>query len=69
MIPAPRVLEIQQALIGKGYLTEPASGQYDPATVGAMKAFQAKENIDVTGYPTAHALKLLGLNDNAELFG
>lgn len=59
-IPADRVLEIQRALIERGYLKQ-ASGEYDSATVGAMKAFQAAESIGATGYPTAHALHRLGL--------
>lgn len=62
-IPTARVLDIQNALIAKGHLSKAASGQYDDATIAAMKAFQRAENIDATGYPTAHALKRLGLND------
>ena len=63
LIPASRVLEIQNALIAKGFLAEPASGQYDQTTVEAMRAFQAAEKMDVTGYPTAHSLKRLGLSE------
>jgi peptidoglycan hydrolase-like protein with peptidoglycan-binding domain len=55
------VLEIQRALIERSYLKD-ATGVYDKATVEAMKAFQAKENIPVTGYPTAHALQRLKLS-------
>jgi peptidoglycan hydrolase-like protein with peptidoglycan-binding domain len=55
------VIEIQNALITRGYLQGVASGVYDDATVAAMKRFQGAENIDVTGYPTAQALRRLGL--------
>lgn len=60
-IPPERVLEIQRALIERGFL-KTATGVYDAATVEAMKAFQAAENIAVSGYPTAHALHRLGLS-------
>lgn len=60
-IPPDRVLEIQRALIKRGFLKE-ATGVYDSATVEAMKAFQAAENVAVSGYPTAHALHRLGLS-------
>lgn len=60
-IPRERVLEIQNALIARGYLEGPPSGVYDAETVSAMKRFQQAENLDVTGYPTAHALRRLGL--------
>jgi|FLYL01.1.fsa_nt_gi peptidoglycan hydrolase-like protein with peptidoglycan-binding domain len=61
-IPRERVLEIQNALIARGYLEGPPSGVYDAETVSAMKRFQQAENLDVTGYPTAHALRRLGLS-------
>ncbi|GEM_PF-4385701 len=60
-IPRARVLEIQRALIERGFLKK-ATGVYDRATVEAMKAFQAAEGLEVTGYPTAHALHRLGLS-------
>lgn len=60
-IPTERVTEIQNALIKAGFLTGPASGQYDDATVQAMKGFQAANGFPVTGTPTAPALKKLGV--------
>lgn len=60
-IPRERVLEIQNALIARGYLEGPPSGVYDAETVNAMKRFQQAENLDITGYPTALALRRLGL--------
>lgn len=63
LIPSARVLEIQSALIARGFLSEPPSGQYDQATVAAMKAFQTGQNLDATGYPTAHTLKRLGMSE------
>jgi peptidoglycan hydrolase-like protein with peptidoglycan-binding domain len=58
-----RVTEIQQALAGKGFYTGEPTGVYDEATIEAMRQFQTANRIDVTGYPTAHALKRLGLTN------
>lgn len=65
--PAPgistdRATEIQNALIKAGYLDGPASGQYDEATIDAMKQFQARSGIQATGLPSAPALKKLGVS-------
>jgi peptidoglycan hydrolase-like protein with peptidoglycan-binding domain len=60
-IPSERVTEIQNALIKAGYFTGPASGQYDDATIQAMKQFQAANGFAQTGSPTAPALKKLGV--------
>jgi hypothetical protein len=62
-ISEERVGEIQQALTKKGYLTGGQTGAWDDLTYEAMRRFQFEHKIDVTGYPTAHALKLLGLTD------
>jgi len=60
-IDTPRVFQIQKALKDKGFYSFEPTGVYDEDTLNAMKAFQQSEHIDVTGYPTAHALKRLGL--------
>jgi hypothetical protein len=60
-IPGERVTEIQNALIKTGYLTGPASGQYDETTIQAMKQFQAANGFAETGSPSAPALKKLGV--------
>jgi peptidoglycan hydrolase-like protein with peptidoglycan-binding domain len=60
------VIEIQNALISRGYLQSPPSGVYDDDTVAAMKRFQQSESLDTTGYPTAHALNRLGLPPSPE---
>ncbi len=62
-IEPQRVLEIQQALAQKGFYTETPTGVYDDATIEAMRRFQAANRIEITGYPTAHALKRLGLTN------
>ena len=62
LIPRERVREIQLALIERGFLEGPPTGVYDAQTVEAMKRFQHAEGIEVTGYPTAHALYRLGLH-------
>jgi peptidoglycan hydrolase-like protein with peptidoglycan-binding domain len=56
-----RVVQIQQALARQGYYSGEMSGVYDEATVDAMHRFQLAQRIGATGYPTAQALKRLGL--------
>jgi len=60
-IDGSRALQIQQALKQRGFYTGELTGVYDEATVEAMRSFQTQEKIPATGYPTAHALKRLGL--------
>jgi len=60
-IEESRVLQIQQALNQRGFYTGEMTGNYDQATIEAMRRFQASQKIPATGYPTAHALKRLGL--------
>jgi peptidoglycan hydrolase-like protein with peptidoglycan-binding domain len=56
------VTEIQSALIKLGYLEGPASGEYNDATVAAMKQFQTDNRLSATGLPSAHSLKRLGVS-------
>jgi hypothetical protein len=60
-IPTERVTEIQNALIKGGYLSGPASGQYDDATSSAMRRFQSANGMQATGSPSAASLKRLGV--------
>jgi Putative peptidoglycan binding domain len=60
-IDESRALQIQQALKQRGFYTGEMTGVYDQATIEAMRSFQTQEKIPATGYPTAHALKRLGL--------
>jgi len=60
-IDSERVVEIQRALRERGLYDGELSGNYDEATVESMRQFQSTQKIPVTGYPTAHALKRLGL--------
>ncbi len=60
-IGASRALQIQQALKQRGFYEGELTGVYDQATIEAMRRFQTRERILATGYPTAHALKRLGL--------
>jgi peptidoglycan hydrolase-like protein with peptidoglycan-binding domain len=59
------VLEIQTALIKAGLLAEPASGEYDETTIGAMKRFQIRHGLPASGLPTASTLKVLGVSKNS----
>ncbi len=60
-IDPPRVMQIQQALVARGFLVGEPTGVYDEPTIDAMRRFQIAERVDATGYPTAHSLKRLGL--------
>lgn len=62
-IEADRITEIQQALREKGFFQGETTGTWDDITIDAMKRFQISQKIDATGYPTAHALKKLGLTN------
>jgi len=62
-IDPARVRAIQKALTDRGFYNEELSGSYDESTIDAMRRFQVNEKIPVTGYPTAHALKRLGLTN------
>jgi hypothetical protein len=60
-IDQSRVIQIQQALNQRGFYFAELSGVYDESTIDAMRRFQTSEKIPATGFPTAHALKRLGL--------
>lgn len=60
-IPSERATEIQKALIKAGYMDGPPSGQYDDATIQAMKQYQSANGLSQTGLPSAPLLKRLGV--------
>lgn len=60
-IPQQRVFEIQYELAKRGFFTAEPNGLYDDTTIAAMWEFQKNYGLPATGYPTAHALKRLGL--------
>lgn len=60
-IDSMRVIQIQQALTSRGFYSGETTGVYDQTTIEAMRRFQSSHKIAATGYPTAHALKRLGL--------
>jgi peptidoglycan hydrolase-like protein with peptidoglycan-binding domain len=60
--PAPeRYLGIQQALIGRGYLEGPATGEWGPQSVEALKKFQLDQNLKGDGKLDSLSLIALGL--------
>jgi len=60
--PTPeRYREIQEALIAKGYLKGPATGQWGSESIEAMKRFQADQKLDADGKIEALTLIALGL--------
>jgi Putative peptidoglycan binding domain len=62
-IPTPqRYKQIQEALAAKGYLpANQATGQWNDASVDALKRFQAAQNIESTGRINSLSLIALGL--------
>jgi hypothetical protein len=56
-----RYMEIQQALITRGFLQTPPSGSWDPATIDALKRFQEEQNLPPTGKISSLSLIALGL--------
>jgi hypothetical protein len=60
-IDPSRAMQIQQALNQRGFYFGEITGVYDAETIEAMRRFQSSQKISATGYPTAHALKRLGL--------
>jgi hypothetical protein len=68
LAPTPqRYKEIQDALASKGYLNpEDANGTWTPASVDALKKFQAGQNLDSTGKINSLSLIALGLSPRRE---
>ncbi|HEU0121007.1 MAG TPA: peptidoglycan-binding domain-containing protein [Bryobacteraceae bacterium] len=56
-----RYIEIQKALVERGYLQGEPSGTWDTDTIGAMKRFQEEQNLPPTGKVTSLSLIALGL--------
>jgi peptidoglycan hydrolase-like protein with peptidoglycan-binding domain len=56
-----RIEEIQQALMGAGYLQGPPTGKWDETTKDAMRRYQADNGFPTTGLPEAKSLMKLGL--------
>lgn len=61
---ADRISEIQQALSKDGSYAGALSGQWDDATVAAMKKFQAAHDLNPTGRLDALTLQKLGLGSD-----
>jgi peptidoglycan hydrolase-like protein with peptidoglycan-binding domain len=60
--PTPeRNMEIQQALIDKGYLQNPPSGTWDTPSSEALKRFQTDQQLQATGKLDSLSLIRLGL--------
>jgi peptidoglycan hydrolase-like protein with peptidoglycan-binding domain len=62
MQPRPeRYKEIQQALAEKGYLKEAPSGEWNQASVDALRRFQQDQNLQPSGKLDSLSLIALGL--------
>ena len=67
MQPAPeRYMEIQQALIERGYGAGSADGQWNQAWTEGLKRFQRDQNLDASGKLTSLSLLALGLGPKRE---
>ncbi|MGA2269981.1 MAG: peptidoglycan-binding protein [Bryobacteraceae bacterium] len=68
LAPTPqRYKEIQEALAAKGYLKpEDANGVWTPASMDALKKFQAGQNLESTGKINSLSLIALGLGPKRE---
>ena len=68
-MPTPdRYQEIQQALVQKGYLQGPPTGQWGDASVAALRKFQQDQHLEANGKIDSLSLIALGLGphyDNA----
>ncbi len=56
-----RYIEIQQALVTRGFLQTTPTGTWDAATIDALKRFQEEQNLPPTGKITSLSLIALGL--------
>jgi hypothetical protein len=56
-----RYTEIQQALVDKGYLQGPPSGQWDQSSIDALRRFQQEQNLEPSGKINSLSLIALGL--------
>jgi peptidoglycan hydrolase-like protein with peptidoglycan-binding domain len=59
-------MEIQQALVDKGFHPGPASGEWGPEWVAALKQFQQAQNLKSDGKLGALSLIALGLGPKHE---
>lgn len=64
-----RYLEIQQALVSRGFLQGPPTGVWGPDSVAALKKFQASQDLDPTGKLDSLSLIALGLGPRREADG
>jgi hypothetical protein len=65
--PTPeRYMQIQQALVDKGYHPGPVSGQWGSEWVAALKQFQQAQNLNADGKLGALSLIALGLGPKRE---
>lgn len=66
--PTPeRYREIQQALIDRGYLQEPATGVWGPDSVTALKRYQTEQKLEATGKLDSLSLIRLGLGPKRDI--
>lgn len=62
-------MEIQQALIAKGYMGGPATGEWNSQWTTALKRFQQDQNLDASGKLTSLSLIALGLGPKRDAVG
>ncbi len=61
-LPAKQVIQLQQKLHQEGLYTGPVDGKWGPDTQAAVRSFQTKENLPVTGQLDPQTMSKLGVN-------
>lgn len=61
-----RATEIQQALVGAGYLSETPTGHWDATTQAAMQRFQSDHGWQTKLIPDSRAIIKLGLGPHTD---
>ncbi len=61
-LPAKQVIQLQQKLHQEGLYTGPVDGKWGPETQAAVRNFQTKENLPVTGQLDPQTMSKLGIN-------
>ena len=62
-------MEIQQALMTRGYMEGPATGEWNANWTSALKRFQRDQNLDANGKLTSLSLIALGLGPKRDAVG
>lgn len=69
-LSSEQITEVQRLLAAKGYEIDALDGTLNSQTVTALRAFQGKHNLSVTGVPNHETLRALSTDmEKLEFFG